>query len=428
MDRFEVVNQVIEGLQAGCSDRSLQELISKMGTSVIFEIWDATRNMLYDQDIIEINDNILTVNKRVSSNAANGTRLSAETKYITDIVSWASKLMPGQHEMLVKSYGEQKKTKWDNESKIITHVKKNLEILIQAQGRNDGSTNKSPTAVPRKNQNSNLEGNLQIKVILDQITNATDTITNQMNKVNDTLNDKIEESTKAVEKTLDTKINESARLITTRIDDISADLNNEINEIKNQAEITRNLVADLQKKIENLELQHEDTINNVIQANKNVTMGRNFSTGRIRRDSNDSALSNSSNQSYRRPFIWGGANDEDDTMIIDRAYVFAITKIPNQDKYSDIWLKKEQERIFNGSKINGADKIEIIQVERIKSNFNEARTKSFKMIVKVKGLSMIDMFNKSLWINGVCVKQYIRRREAGNVNYRDRNEQMQTQN
>ena len=115
-----------------------------------------------------------------------------------------------------------------------------------------------------------------------------------------------------------------------------------------------------------------------------------------------------------RNFTWGGAEDARADMRIPRKMMFGVSRIPNEFRYSEDWLKNALERSFNVVGVDGR-----IEVERVPAGIQGARTKTFKVTVSNVNDDVTYenlLHDARLWIRGTRVQAFVSRRRFDNRN------------
>ena len=104
--------------------------------------------------------------------------------------------------------------------------------------------------------------------------------------------------------------------------------------------------------------------------------------------------------------VWGQGKDRSTNEEIPRIFVFAASKIPNDDSYSCEWFREQSQAIFDKNKL----KVKIMEVSRIPASFMNCQTKSFKIVIQ--GSYDVDencFGRQSCWLGGLKITRYRKR-------------------
>ena len=137
------------------------------------------------------------------------------------------------------------------------------------------------------------------------------------------------------------------------------------------------------------------------------------------KDFNDAMQSTRDKKKSRKPsasaaqpsrfHVWGRNSADTGLPTIPRVFNFAVSKIPNTADYSTEWFKDYQQKIFDRRDLQAT----IIDVQKIKSSFSGARTKTFKVLIKTVDMEVTveKFFDYKMWVGGVYVSKYKRPRD-----------------
>ena len=104
--------------------------------------------------------------------------------------------------------------------------------------------------------------------------------------------------------------------------------------------------------------------------------------------------------------VWGHGKDHSTNKEIPRIFVFAASKIPNDDSYSCEWFREQSQAIFDKNKL----RVKIMEVTRIPASFMNCQTKSFKIVIQ--GSYDVDencFGRQSCWLGGLKITRYRKR-------------------
>jgi len=104
--------------------------------------------------------------------------------------------------------------------------------------------------------------------------------------------------------------------------------------------------------------------------------------------------------------VWGHGKDQSTNKEIPRIFVFAASKIPNNDSYSCEWFREQSQAIFDKNRL----RVKIMEVSRIPATFTNCRTKSFKIVIE--GSYDVDencFGRESCWMGGLKITRYRKR-------------------
>ena len=240
-------------------------------------------------------------------------------------------------------------------------------------------------------QSSSTSNNLNLGDIAAMITNVNKNVTDTSTELKTSIK-KLSDRVGGIEKTANQNVEDIRYLkkkLESQTNPNSEEITIEINKLK---EARKNLSA------ESITRQIDEEIKAALAKSKNE-IGNSVSN-RLRTQSTPYQ------QSRKPTAIWGESKDttNDD---IARVYVFAASKIPKQECYSEGWFKRSTQEAFDKNKLQA----EIITVEQVPANFQTAKTKTFKVLVKAKeGLNPDDFLNSKNWLRGIKITRFKRPR------------------
>ena len=203
------------------------------------------------------------------------------------------------------------------------------------------------------------------------------TVTDKMDSIEKQVNSNVEDI-KSLKKKIESQVT-------------NEDINAELEKLKKANESNENIAAKVDNELKAAIAKSQQEIEKA-SSNMRSRASTIHSTPAIRRRSNA---------------IWGDGKDESNTDDIQRVYAFAAQKIPKQEIYSEGWFQRSCQQIFDKNNV----KAEVMTVEQVPANFQTAKTKTFKVLVKAKeGLNPDDFKNPKNWVRGTKISVFRRPR------------------
>ena len=349
-------------LSEGHSIESLKGWLSTLPEDDIIEIWDGCRRLRFYQGTIQSDHNDLVAKKRNARTNGN-IRISANQAYKDDITNWVVSIQDfniEECEMALRIYHKP----------TVTEIQQ-----VEAPA--------APGGVPITNE-----------VLLASIRDSESRLMTKLNN--------FENELAAIKQDAETNKNLLQNQINMNTDRFN-NADRELRKFMREVESDKDIFAERLTGLENQDIPNQETINDyvrgivqdlLVQANVNNN-NPNDNPARIQNNA-----------------IWGGAVDNLAHMKIPRRFTYAVSRIPNQAKYSTDWLYAALERSFNVVGTNCT----IDSVERIPASHEGARTKTFKVILLPGDDVTADTLkNPNLWIQGTRVARYSRPRVNRNV-------------
>ena len=369
-----IAKLIVVHASTGRTDKIEAEL-SKLDDDSIFLLWDAFKIVIVNQNLTTPANKFVKANSRNSKNSKDKTMgISRKTVYIGEFLPWLKMLQqidPGELDDL---HGDKPKYSTKGVGKF-TGVQLNFE------------------------ENTS-------KVDLDSAQDWVDADFTTADE--DDLESKI---IQRLTKVFDKKLAPLLKLAE-RVEKLEANyraLRDNYGSIKTKMSI------EYQEKLQKLDVKHIEKKQEEIDAEleKLKSTRKEFD-----KDFNDAMQSTRDKKKFKKSpasvtnsgrfHVWGRNDGDTGVPKIPRVFNFAASKIPNTEQYTTDWLKEQQQKIFDRRNIQA----KVIQVEQIKAKFLNARTKTFRVLIRTEDMEVTtDSFLETkMWIGGLSISKYRRPR------------------
>lgn len=433
-NRFDLANQIIDFVKTRPNDvGQMRNHLENRGEDDVIEIWDALRKILYSEKKFKDSDQIMRIRHRNNKKNADGTvAVSAFNTYLNEIIEWAGQANKCDHIELVCRYNEKHvkmiqnlnagdvspnsnvihdeadyDTMSDDDSADIEEFKESCRKT--SAEKNEWVDNMAAKAKVQDVQmykailgmqfdygvatKKHARHYKEIKSILPKIGENAEKIDHLGKKV-DAMDSKFQAVSKIVfqekdkAENLDSKVTNMGKLI------------------EKSNDTAKIFMEKLAKDLEKVKIQYTDADGNpqaLTETIINDLIGKqlqSFKAGNFKTFNTE-----------RKRAVWGSDASQGN---FHRFYTFVVSKIPNESQYTAEWLKEALNLGFE-SKLDAS----VQTVELLPSNFQNSRTKSFKITVKLENLEqakdLVNLSNPAIWIAGTKVTRYRRARKNTNV-------------
>ena len=362
-NRFELLDQLIRSRET-LDVNKIEAELRKLDYDSLFQLWDANKIALVDQNLLTKDDPLVKANSRNAKTIkGKGISVCRELVYIGEICNRLTNMKTLDHDKLFSQYGEK----------------------LQYSNKNCGAFSKVSLNLGSEEDS---QGNLDMAGLEDRIANKV------AFRLAEILDERLKPFQSLAERLLGVETN--LHLLTNSLKLTRAQMDQKISEKIKSPDLSKISAAqkEMDKELEKLEKLRQSFEKDLREAAVPPRRPKSVPVTHAAPPTTD------------RFQVWGRGADTSGAPSIPRVFNFVVSKIPNRTEYSTNWLKDAEQRIFREIGLQAT----IIEVEQMKASFTGARTKSFKFVVMTEDIdvSLHNFMNPKAWVSGVSISRYRR--------------------